>query len=101
MLYKDIDNVQESVFAGSNTSLELFINHKQSYSVGYAFRLTHSDNVTVIDHSTKTMGIMLPTLSEESCLLMETTIEYMRLDLSFSSATYMTNENEEEFSPLV
>ena len=47
------------------------------------------------------MGIVLPTLSEESCLLMDTTTEYISLDLSFNSATYMTNENEEEFSPLV
>ena len=93
--------MRESVFAGSNTNLELSINHKQSYSVGYAFRLTHSDTITVKEDGTKTMGIVLPTLSEESCLLMDTTIEYISLDLSFNSATYMTNENEEEFSPLV
>ena len=104
LLYSDIANVQETVFAGVNTSsIGWFgtIVLMRSYSVGYAFRLSHSDTVTVKDAGSSSMGIVLPTLSEESCLTIETRTENIRLDLSYSSATYLTNENEEEFSPLV
>ena len=72
MLYEGMGTayIRESVFVGTQTGLiDGILTAKMSYSVGYATHLTDSAGVQKTKYgSTEKMGILLPTLREETCL---------------------------------
>lgn len=95
-LYRDIDYVRETVFVGTNTGAIGAHNYiKQAYSVGWAKYLTNSGS-TMIGTYSNVMGVVLPSLREETCLLVYDATD--TISLTQLASTTLDEGNTGEFN---